>query len=146
MLEELVKQLKSNDASAQQHALTLVAYIFDASRGLLSESLPPEAQSVAADHQKVQQLKHALCEWVRSSQPTDSVSTAIWALGKLYDRSLIPLFVETLRWGTKANSAFLYQSLIALSNLGEIRLPASGVSLFDRKSNEAIAREYLVDE
>jgi hypothetical protein len=74
----------------------------------------------------------------------DDAGTAVWALGKLFDQELTPLFESILRRHLEGNSGTLYQALIALNNLG-IDFPeaAGSYSIHEVEKNKGMARAYL---
>jgi len=75
---------------------------------------------------------------------------AVWALGKLYDRKLIPLFCEVLSnsFATPQDPDTIYQTIIALDNLGELKPITKEEQsfcncIFHRKENKRLAKKYL---
>jgi hypothetical protein len=72
--------------------------------------------------EKGEKLKEALVEAIQRTDNVDILGSLIWTLGKSYDPSFKRLYIEYLiKFVTsgKASNHALYQTLIALENIGE---------------------------
>lgn len=99
------------------------------------------------DDAEVLQLRDALVARIRRWPHAQHVGLALWALGKLYDDSLLPVFVEALTAllaHDPVDATAVYQAMIALDNLEEHPFgDRQSVSAFDEQQNLADARAYL---
>jgi hypothetical protein len=88
--------------------------------------------------------RQELVRFVEAQPDHPNVPTAVWALGKLFDKELKPLFEEVLRHHVEGDSGALYQAIIALDNL-DVDFPEAhgSYSLDDVEKNRRMARAYL---
>lgn len=72
-------------------------------------------------------------------------ASVFWALGKRYDRALLPFFRKSLKVEVAADSESVYQILIALDNLDERVFGADrdGGSCLEKDLNRRDAMAYL---
>ena len=64
-------------------------------------------------------LKDDLVQFIQNNPAHSNAGTAIWALGKLYDATLKPTLVAILQQQVTHDDTHIFQTLIALDNLGE---------------------------
>ena len=88
-------------------------------------------------------LRDALACFVGEVPIDVHCSTAYWALGKLRDQSLLPLFRAGLAYHAERGTSSVYQILIALQDVGE-PVPWERCSAgYDDPDNIRVARAYL---
>jgi hypothetical protein len=92
----------------------------------------------------VERLKQALVAFVRCHPHHPQLCSAIFGLYYLAAPDTKRLFIEVLRDCLGRDSDALYQTLVALQDLGEdVFGPVASTSAHDVEQNERIAREYL---
>lgn len=94
---------------------------------------------------KVNLLQRALISHLKSGRSPTTQATAVWALGALPNRKLVPLLKELLRRALKMNDTnLLYQSLVALNDSGEkIFKKDASHGIDEELRNESLARNFL---
>ena len=89
-----------------------------------------------------ERLRDALVIFVKNNFDHNNHPSAVWALGKLADPSTLSPLREVLEKIVQEDNGALYQTLIALDNLGEEVFPTGSSSINDG-NNRKIAIEYL---
>lgn len=115
-LIQLAGRLLTEDSKALEAALLEAAELLD----LRSRSLQTGIPSVLADQEARSFLSSRLRECIDRDPVRPMAATAIWVLGKLYDKSLESYLVTlALNFLDKDHlSSHLHQTIIALDNLG----------------------------
>jgi hypothetical protein len=94
------------------------------------------------------ELRDALAAVADTDPPHPSAGAAVWALGKVGDPALRPLFVRFLSRAVgrlEAADGDVWQAIVALANSGEQSLRVSGgVHEFDKNHQRAV--EFLQRE
>lgn len=93
-------------------------------------------------------IRDALVAIADADPPHRQAGSAIWALGKLGDETLRPLFIRFLQRSAanlKASGGDLWQAIIALGDCGEEMLNVSG-GILDFERNHSLAIEFLKRE
>jgi hypothetical protein len=92
----------------------------------------------------VEALKAALVTFVRRHRHHPQLAGAVHAFGYLAASDTKGLLIEVLRDCLGRDSGALYQTILALVDLGEeIYGPCSSSSILDVERNERAARDYL---
>lgn len=128
-VDEIVARLRSDFPELRAAAIADAASFFEESGDVVT----------TAD---AQQLKSALIEIVAGGAQNDETGAALWALGKLHDVSLKPIFQNALRASLEGDANILWQAMCSLDLLGENVLRGGG-SLRDENANREKARSYL---
>ena len=117
----------------------------------VAEGVLQAVEALAADAVPAQDrlpLRDALAAVADTDPPHPSAGAAVWALGKLRDPELRPLFVRFLARAVArldAGGHDVWQAIVALADAGEQSLRVSGSSRdFDR--NFSRATEFLRGE
>ena len=114
----------------------------------VAEGVLQAVEAIAAGDAPVQdrrQLRDALAALADTDPPHPSAGAAVWALGKLRDPDLRPLFVRFLSRATArldADGHDVWQAIVALADTGEQSLRVSGSSR-DFDQNFSRATEFL---
>ncbi|HEY2588086.1 MAG TPA: HEAT repeat domain-containing protein [Tepidisphaeraceae bacterium] len=90
-------------------------------------------------------IRDALVAIADADPPHPLAGSAIWALGKLRDETLRPLFIKFLQRSVenlRSNGGDLWQAIIALADCGEETLNVSG-GVLDFERNHSLAIEFL---
>ena len=134
LIEEVIQRLSLPDANEQLEALLVAEQILTAARA--DGVFPPES---------VDELKRTLVAFSLSPDvDRDVAASTVWVLGKAFDETLVDFFIGMLRKARATdNSPMLFQALLALDNVGAIRLPDGIMNIQDAKRNEGIADDYL---
>jgi len=135
MLTEISTLISSVLREEIESGLILAAEVFERSGSAKEGSECGDGELIA--------IRDALCGFVSSSADDSLKATAVWALGKLYDPSLVPFLTQILKVSVPDGNALIYQSLVALSNVGVIRFPDGSGTMFDIEANRLVAIEYL---
>jgi hypothetical protein len=122
---------------AAREAVTNAAFVFEKARGLPPSGWPGAVEVAALTADELRQLRDALVAYV------ERTGTGTFALGKCLDQTLKPFLVATLRRQLDGDPAELYQTMIALDNLGEPVFGSRRSSALDELTNRAIAADYL---
>ena len=94
--------------------------------------------------EEAMRLRQELVRLLESDFDHPEAGPALWALGKLYDPALRPLFERALHHHLERNANVLYQAIIALNNLGVEFPEAHGAFAFnDVERNRAMAKAHL---
>jgi len=89
-------------------------------------------------------LKDDLVQFIQNNPAHSNAGTAIWALGKLFDATLKPTLIAILQQQITHDAATMYQTMIALDNLGENPFgDRRSMSILDAQDNRALAEDYL---
>lgn len=89
-------------------------------------------------------LKDNLVQFIQNNPAHSNVGTAIWALGKLFDKSLKPTLIAILQQQVSRDAGALYQTMIALDHLGENLFgDRLSRSILDVQDNRSLAEDYL---
>lgn len=156
-LDNVISALEDMQSSPREleEALTVCGYYFekwfyDISEADLEKTAhalgwPSDVLEEELTKKNVAQLRHSVESRLQSGLRPDLSSTGIWALGKLRDPTLQPLFERFLSKSLKeGGDRVLYQALIALDNLLEDVFPTGeGASPLDVRRNRDLAHEYL---
>ncbi len=153
--EDIIETVEAHrQHSDLQEALLLATFLFEKSRILpraeallgLSASMGwPEKVAVAPIDDVAKERLSLSLQQLAIERPGDpSIGAVYWALGKLYDPSLITFFQAALKEQLNRNPGALYQVMIALDNLGEKVFGESrSYSIDDVAINIGHARKYL---
>jgi hypothetical protein len=104
------------------------------------------SQDVAAaplDEDACARLRDSLVALVTEYPDDLHCASAYWALGKLGDGDLLPVFRAGLEYRVARDTDAVYQIMIALRNLGEPVFAGRGSSSYDDPDNVKLARDYL---
>ena len=88
-----------------------------------------DAESITQEEGR--KLKAALVDAIQRTNDVNILSSLLWALGKSYDQSFKQLYAERLIefvTSLKASELAIYQTLIALDNIGE--------EVFDKETSQ----------
>jgi hypothetical protein len=102
-----------------------------------------EVAAAPLDEQGCTRLRDAIVALVKREPGRADCSTAYWALGKLGDESLKPLFVQALSRYIGREPHSLYQAMVALSNLGEGVFAGRSSTSTGDPENDELAKSYL---
>jgi hypothetical protein len=130
--------LRSGHPGLVQDATLLAASFFELSCGHANPA-DPTVRTDPASADELVALRDALIDVVNAPPDPELVGGALWALGKLPDRSLIPFFVRWLTKHRHGDPSATMQALIGLNNHGEPTLGPEG-HLSDRET-ELILRQ-----
>ena len=114
---------------------------------LMAEVLLTDQDAATADRNAI---REALIAIVEAEPPHPSAGAAVWALGKLRDESLRPIFIRFMRRAVQkveSSGGDLFQAIIALADTGERSLQISR-SVNDLDLNFSLANKFLhrIDE
>jgi succinyl-diaminopimelate desuccinylase len=150
---ELVDALENDPPESAQEVLLNAAFLFE--KAMLSATAqdpedfarsmgwPPEVIEQETSEAGAHQLREALTRFIHRWMAHPSAGLAVWALSKLRDPGLKPLFDEVLEHHLERDPSILFQALVALQNVG-IRLPGAeqGLSVNEAERNRVLARSY----
>jgi hypothetical protein len=145
IVDRLCSALERGDSTAQAEAVQAAAALFEKAGGRGSADSDDQLSADGADAESLTRLRESLASFVERHIVAPPLSSAIWALGLTANPELRPLFVRCLQehasWG--ADTGVLYQSMMALQNLGERIFPDGRSSLKDVERNLKLASEFL---
>jgi hypothetical protein len=82
--------------------------------------------------------------FIQRRPPTPHLLSALWALSKLADTATKPILIETLQYVLDDAPEALFQTMIALANIGEDVFGArSSMSALAIEENRTLATAYL---
>jgi hypothetical protein len=153
LYDELAEALENDPPESAQEALLNAAFLFE--KGVLSATTrdlddlarsmgwPPEVLDQEPSEVGAQQLRDALTRFIRKWMDHPSAGLAVWALSKLRDPGLKALLDEVLDHHLEGDPNILFQTLVALQNLG-IRIPGGeqGLAIHEVERNRSLARSY----
>ena len=70
-------------------------------------------------------------------------STAVWALGKLFEKKYKDYFSELLYKFRNTNYQAMYQTMIALTNINPMMFDNDSFDLFEVEKNNRIVDKYF---
>jgi len=157
LYDQLSEALEQEPPESSHEVLLNAAFLFE--KAVLSATAqdpedfarsmgwPPEVIDQEISEPGGRQLRDALIRFIRQWMGHAAVGMAVWALGKLRDPELKPLFEEVLEHHLERDPNALFQSLIALQNLG-IRMPdeEQGLSVHEVERNRILARSYRLQQ
>jgi hypothetical protein len=127
-------------------AICAVAFAFERAHGhLLGEYEESQISFHGLDGHEPIVLAAALRDGILAGD-TNYRTQAYWALGKRFDRELIPFFRERLAAEMLDDPSIVYQIMIALDNLGEpvfSKARSGSYSILDADLNLVDAEIYL---
>ncbi len=91
----------------------------------------------------INKLKKSLKDFINESSSNEYISTAVWAVGKLSDKDEKEYFMRLLRRFVNDNPAGLYQTMVALSRIGENVFCEKMGSIFESERNQSLALKFL---
>ncbi|WP_162932628.1 hypothetical protein [Solimonas sp. K1W22B-7] len=138
-----VLSLLSADGVPLEDGILLAANLFDRMQGRVDDSMDETVRSYILSDMEALQIKNALLELLKGKLDLKMKGSAVWALSKLRDKNLVPIFRECLRSGMRVSNDLVYQSLVALNDVGEIRSSGNFFSIFDEEENLHMATVYL---
>ena len=126
--------------SERNQALLDAGFLFEKARGLPQAGMGWSKAVIDASitNVEIERLKAALVEFVEQG------GDGLWSLSKCDDQGLKPLFIRVLQHELDGDSGKLYQTMIALDNLGEKVFGRRGsYGVLDVDENRKCASEYL---
>ena len=129
-----------------EKSIEAAAILFDRIRGVsLSTAELKEIETHFGKNIDTTQIKDSLLQAISSHpSPTSNYRSLVyWALGKLYDRSLLVFFQQSLKIERELDLEVAYQVMIALDNLDEPVFSRTSLSVFDHQQNDQDALRYL---
>jgi hypothetical protein len=119
------------------NALLDAAFLFEKASGLPPSAWSDEVLQATPTPEAMARLRHAVVAFV------ERTAVGTWTLSKCNDPTLKPLFVALLRRQLHGDAGVLFQTMIALSNLGERIFPTGSASILDEELNRTLAGRYL---
>ena len=125
-------------------SLIAAMFLFEKENGIkLDQNSIQEIEKEGLAKENPLDLVTAIKNYIELSPNEDPLlGTAIFALGKRYDKNLKRFFVKILRRLLDSNPHALFQALIALNNLEENALP-DDASATEYELNRKFAINYL---
>lgn len=157
LYDQLSEALEEEPPESAQEVLLNAAFLFekaalsatarDPEEFARSMGWPPEVIDQETSEPGGRQLRDALIRFIRRWREHPAAGMAVWALGKLRDPELRPLFDEVLEHHLERDPNVLFQALMALRNLG-IRVPGDeqGLSVHEVERNRILARSYRLQQ
>jgi hypothetical protein len=143
-MEEVLDAIGDDDPEVVAEGIRLAVLFFEHSHGQAQGLDREEVLAEPASPADLTRLRGRLVDLVRAGAPAPLAGAAVFALGKAYDPSLAPLFVEVLRGYVHADAGVLYQAMIALDNLGVgVFAGRRSMSVLAEDENRALAAEFL---
>lgn len=151
--EKFLRGLVSSFAEKEildEDSLIEIQMIFEKYKGRSNDGMWSE-QVIAFEfsEQDIQFVKDAMVSYLNDSPATsDHIGSVIFVLGKLHDKSLIPLIDKKLMYYLDANPWAVAQSIVLLSDLGVLHEYKEGMEWSfhseDHEQNRKLALEYLM--
>jgi len=114
LVDQIIAALRTAQGSELNEALLDAAFLFEKARGLtLAHTWSKAVVDAAITEADTARLKAAVVEFVERG------GDGLWTLGKCDDPELKPLFIRVLQQELDGDPGKLYQTMIALHNLGE---------------------------
>src|SRR4051812_20655928 len=146
LIEVALHALRSAEPKEFENGVSLAINFIELSLGQAHGLDRPEVLAEPATRDDVATLRAQLRDRVGPGSPPLFEGMAVVALGKLYDSTLEPLFIDVLRRhvATGGEGNVLYQAMIALDNLG-VRVFAGrpAVGVLDEDENRQSAAAFL---
>lgn len=140
---QLVQLLDSNNADHQEIILR-IAFCFENYRGLPKEAWPIDIQLIKINDSEVELLKQTLKDFILTNNNESIQGSAIWAFGKIADKSEIHFLQKLLGSNINGSAQTIYQILCVLDALGEnVFLGHGESSVLDSDNNISYAKQYL---
>ena len=144
LMDEALRALQHPDPQVVGDGLLLAASFFEHAHGQTQGLIRMDVVTEPATPANLARLKQSLMTLIDSHRSTDLTGSAIWALGKSYQKELTPYFVNLLREYLDQDSGVLYQTMIALDNLEENVFDGrNSVSIKDEYENQMLAAAYI---
>jgi hypothetical protein len=144
LVDEALDAIGDDDPEVVANGIRLAASFFERSHGQTQGLDREEVLAEPASPADVARLRGRLVDLVRAGAPAPVAGAAVFALGKAYDPSLTPFFIDILRSYLHADAGVLYQAMIALDNLGVgVFAGRCSMSVLAEDENRALAAEFL---
>jgi succinyl-diaminopimelate desuccinylase len=157
LYDQLSEELEREPPESLREVLLNAAFLFE--KATLSASTqdpedfarsmgwPPEVIDQEISLVGGHQLRDALVRFIHRWMEHPAAGMAVWALGKLHDPALKPVFDEVLDHHLERDPNVLFQAMMALQNLG-IRMPGDpqGMSILEVERNRILARSYRLQQ
>jgi HEAT repeat protein len=144
LVEEALDAIGADDSEVVANGIRLAASFFERSHGQTQGLDREEVLAEPASPADVARLRGRLVDLVRAGAPAPVAGAAVFALGKAFDPSLTPFFIDVLRSYLHADAGVLYQAMIALDNLGVgVFAGRCSMSVLAEDENRALAAEFL---
>ena len=144
MVDEALEAVGNADPEVVAQGIRLAASFFEHSHGQTQGLDREEVLAEPASPPDLARLRERLVDLVRAVAPAPLTGAAVFALGKAYDPSLTPFFIEVLRNHLHADAGVLYQAMIALDNLGvAVFAGRDSMSVLAEDENRALAADFL---
>src|SRR6266404_1989486 len=146
LVDEAFDAIGDDNPKVAADGIRLAASFFEHSHGQTQGLDREEVLAEPASPADLARLCGRLVDLVQVGELTPLAlrTSAVFALGKLYDPGLTGFFVEVLRHYLLADAGVLYQAMIALDNLGVgVFAGRDSMSLFEEDENRALAAAFL---
>src|SRR4051794_4854303 len=114
LIDQAGEAIRADDPETVIDGIQLAMSFLEHHRGQTDGLDRPDVVAEPATPADLDQLRDQLTELVQGGPPDDVASSAVFALGKLYDSGLTEFFVQVLRDYGHGDARVLYQAMIAL--------------------------------